>query len=62
MKSLIKKSKYLVRLGEGLIKELVNELVKLLFTYSIHLPFNIDRMVDLFLKFLGDTFYPSGEG
>ena len=42
MKSLIKKSKYLVRLGEGLIKELVKELVKLLFTYSIHLPFNID--------------------
>ena len=53
MKSLIKKSKYLVRLGEGLIKELVKELVKLLFTYSIHLPFDIDQMVVLFFKFFG---------
>ena len=48
MKNLIKKSKNLVRLGEGLIKGLVKELVKLLFTYSIHLPFDIDRMVVLF--------------
>ena len=62
MKSLIKKSKYLVRLGEGLIKELVKELVKLLFTYSIHLPFNIDWMVVLFLKFFGWHILPLGWG
>ena len=48
MKNLIKKSKNLVRLGEGLIKGLVKELVNLLFSYSIHLPFNIDQMLDLF--------------
>ena len=53
MKNLIKKSKNLVRLGEGLIKGLVKELVKLLFTCSIHLPFDIDRMVVLFFKFFG---------
>ena len=31
-----------LRLGKGLIKGLVKELVKLLFTCSIHLPFDID--------------------